>query len=142
MLAKNLNLSKGLVNGARGIVTQFDSGNAGYPVVKFMSGLEQVIGPEKWVVKAPGGGTITRRQLPLKLAWAVSIHKSQVKYVTVIKKFKLLSCKCISSNRQQQINISKKKNFFLQVMLAIISQTSNLSEQYGWKSLIKPQVSF
>lgn len=82
MLAKNLNLSKGLVNGARGIVTQFDSGNAGYPVVKFMSGLEQVIGPEKWVVKAPGGATITRRQLPLKLAWAVSIHKSQVSTVS------------------------------------------------------------
>ena len=80
-------------------------------MVKFMSGLEQVIGPEKWVVKAPGGATITRRQLPLKLAWAVSIHKSQVKYVTVIKNFKLLSCKYISSNRQQQINISKKKLF-------------------------------
>ena len=34
--------------------------------------------PEKWVVKsASGGAVLTRKQLPLRLAWAFSIHKSQ-----------------------------------------------------------------
>ena len=33
--------------------------------------------PEKWVVKSTGGIVLTRKQLPLRLAWAFSIHKSQ-----------------------------------------------------------------
>ena len=35
--------------------------------------------PEKWVVKSAtsGGAMMTRKQLPLRLAWAFSIHKSQ-----------------------------------------------------------------
>jgi ATP-dependent DNA helicase PIF1 len=32
---------------------------------------------EKWVVKNGLGGTVTRTQMPLGLAWAFSIHKSQ-----------------------------------------------------------------
>ena len=37
-------------------MTQFPSG---YPIVKFVSGIEEIIGPEKWVLSTPGGGTVT-----------------------------------------------------------------------------------
>ncbi|XP_012285616.1 ATP-dependent DNA helicase PIF1 isoform X2 [Orussus abietinus] len=73
MLLKNLDISSGLVNGARGVVTSFKDG---FPVVHFRSGAEYMAKVEKWTVKA-GGGMIYRKQIPLKLAWAFSIHKSQ-----------------------------------------------------------------
>ncbi|KAG8229872.1 hypothetical protein J437_LFUL008262 [Ladona fulva] len=76
MLLKNLDVAKGLVNGARGVVTSFLPGD-GAPVVRFKAKLEIPVRTEKWVIKASGGVTLTRRQLPLRLAWAFSIHKSQ-----------------------------------------------------------------
>jgi len=49
-----------------------------YPIVRFVNGQEIVISPEKWEVEQPDGKTIaTRTQIPLMLAWALSIHKSQ-----------------------------------------------------------------
>ncbi|KAI5755217.1 hypothetical protein M8J77_015084 [Diaphorina citri] len=75
MLLKNINVGSGLVNGARGFVLKFSP--EGAPVIKFKSGLVHTLQPEKWVVKCPNGTLLTRRQYPLKLAWAFSIHKSQ-----------------------------------------------------------------
>ncbi|CAH1964924.1 unnamed protein product [Acanthoscelides obtectus] len=73
MLLKNINVSAGLVNGARGVVKSFTEG---LPVVLFKN-KELHLKKERWVVKSASGGSITRVQLPLKLAWAFSIHKSQ-----------------------------------------------------------------
>lgn len=76
MLLKNININDGLVNGARGIVSGYTNDN-GIPVVKFKNNKEYVAKPEKWIIKTPSGNLITRKQIPLKLAWAFSIHKSQ-----------------------------------------------------------------
>ena len=43
-----------------------------------MCGLTKTMGVEKWLVKMAGGVVCMRKQLPLRLAWAISIHKSQV----------------------------------------------------------------
>ncbi|XP_005050364.1 PREDICTED: ATP-dependent DNA helicase PIF1, partial [Ficedula albicollis] len=77
MLAKNLDVSQGLVNGARGVVVGFESEQKGLPKVRFLCGVTQLIKMEKWVIKGPSGVHLSRQQLPLKLAWAISIHKSQ-----------------------------------------------------------------
>ncbi|XP_047446634.1 ATP-dependent DNA helicase PIF1 [Mugil cephalus] len=77
MLTKNLDVGRGLVNGARGVVVAFDSGKNGLPRVRFLCGTTEVLKPERWVFKSGGGIHLSRQQLPLKLAWAISIHKSQ-----------------------------------------------------------------
>ena len=75
MLLKNINVAGGLVNGARGRVEKFSTD--GNPVVRFLSGTTLEIKRETWSVKGGPGVTLTRNQVPLKLAWAFSIHKSQ-----------------------------------------------------------------
>ncbi|XP_039533679.1 ATP-dependent DNA helicase PIF1 [Pimephales promelas] len=77
MLTKNLDVQRGLVNGARGVVVDFQPGNQGLPRVRFLCGAVEVMKRERWMFKASGGLYLSRQQLPLKLAWAISIHKSQ-----------------------------------------------------------------
>ncbi|XP_056148979.1 ATP-dependent DNA helicase PIF1 [Lampris incognitus] len=77
MLTKNLDVQRGLVNGARGVVVDFELGKQVLPRVRFLCGVTEVLKPERWMFKAEGGLYLSRQQLPLKLAWAISIHKSQ-----------------------------------------------------------------
>lgn len=80
MLLKNLNFDRELVNGARGKVVGFDvdaKTKEKYPIVLFTSKQTQVIKPEKWSVMLGSKEVAYREQIPLTLAWAMSIHKSQ-----------------------------------------------------------------
>ena len=74
MIVKNLDVSSGLVNGSRGIIKGFTKG--GCPRLRLVNGREVTVRYETWTVRV-SGRIVTRRQLPLQLAWAVSIHKSQ-----------------------------------------------------------------
>lgn len=51
---------------------------SGLPQVRFLCGVTEVIRADRWTVQATGGRLLSRQQLPLQLAWAISIHKSQV----------------------------------------------------------------
>ena len=74
MLISNINQDEGLVNGSRGVITQF---LIGYPVVKFLNGTEVVINPHVWNEEINEDMIVGRSQIPLKLAWAITHHKSQ-----------------------------------------------------------------
>ena len=80
MLTRNKDLDGGarsLVNGSRGVVEGFDSG--GLPIVRFDNGRVERIGTAEAVRYNPDGGVgaLVRTQIPLKLAWATTVHKSQ-----------------------------------------------------------------
>lgn len=62
------------VNGTRGVVA---GRKGGFPVVKTFSGEEVVAEYESWMVDEDGKVVAEISQIPLRLAWAITVHKSQ-----------------------------------------------------------------
>lgn len=87
MLIKNVETWRGLVNGATGTILGFvkpegrvvtDICEDGLlPLVEFDSGQTVVVKPETWEVKEGDVILASRKQIPLILAWSLSIHKCQ-----------------------------------------------------------------
>lgn len=66
--------AQGFANGTRGRVVDFAHGQ---PVVQLQSGKEIVVESHEWNLTEDGKIRATATQLPLRLAWAITIHKSQ-----------------------------------------------------------------
>ena len=67
---------KKYVNGSLGVVVGFED-TTNYPIVALNSGKKIVIKPESWELIDGDKIRATATQIPLRLAWAITVHKSQ-----------------------------------------------------------------
>jgi ATP-dependent DNA helicase PIF1 len=79
ILIKNLEVSNGLVNGSVGTVLEIFQGHNGIQPgirIKFDNGITQTISPVDWELELDNS-KVTCSQLPLMLAYSITIHRSQ-----------------------------------------------------------------
>jgi len=75
MCTKN-NQKEHFVNGTLGKIIGFEE-FSGYPIIKTRNGKEIIVAPMDWVVEENGKIRAQISQIPLRLAWAITVHKSQ-----------------------------------------------------------------
>jgi hypothetical protein len=75
MCTKN-NAAMGYANGTLGKIAGFDT-DEGYPIIETRDERTLTISPVEWVVEEDGKIRARISQIPLRLAWAITVHKSQ-----------------------------------------------------------------
>ena len=82
MMIKNTLQKEGIINGSLGIVKDFSTKKL-FPIVEFANGKTFTISPEEWILEKLDPETRVNKveasisQIPLILACAITIHKSQ-----------------------------------------------------------------
>ncbi len=64
------------VNGSIGTVIDFEP-HTDYPIVAFQNGKEVAMSPDTWELRDGDKKRASITQIPLRLAWAITVHKSQ-----------------------------------------------------------------
>lgn len=75
MFVKN-SQEKKYVNGTLGMVVDFEKGSD-YPIVRTKDGRMIIAAPETWELRDGDKKIASITQVPLRLAWAITVHKSQ-----------------------------------------------------------------
>lgn len=75
MFVKN-NFDGGYVNGTLGTVIDFET-DTNYPIVEKKDGTQIVAMPSAWSIEEDDVVLARVNQIPLRLAWAITVHKSQ-----------------------------------------------------------------
>lgn len=63
-------------NGSIGVVIDFEP-DTEYPIVQFKNGREVLMQPDSWELRDGETKRASISQIPLRLAWAITVHKSQ-----------------------------------------------------------------
>jgi hypothetical protein len=144
MCIVNIQLDNGdiLCNGAQGIVT--DVSPQGMPVVKYKNGYQMTMSPHIWPSELiPGIGV---SQVPLILAWALTIHKAQGSTLDIaevdagsgifecgqtyvaLSRVKSLEGLYLSSFDAKRVRINKKVQEFYEVLEKEVKRTEEEAE--------------
>lgn len=75
MFTKN-SQKDGWVNGTLGTIVEFDQ-SSGKPIVRIKNGKKITVEPMEWAMEENGKIKARISQIPLRLAWAITVHKSQ-----------------------------------------------------------------
>jgi ATP-dependent exoDNAse (exonuclease V) alpha subunit len=104
MLIKNIDVSIGLVNGSIGTIIDFTSNKD--PVVLFDNGIQKIIEKVEWELEM-NDNKVKAHQIPLILAYAITIHKSQ----SLTLEHAILDLDKCFCDHQLYVGLSRIKNF-------------------------------